>query len=242
MGATFLLRSGQAAVGETAFALRARGCVVVACADAAEAGVAAGDEAGLEVVVDDIAGDVVAAFDAGGCGEGAVALNEVVGRDASVAFKVVYILGEVCEELVLVLEEANEGVCRGEFLAGGKDVFGDGVKDAGVLAEEMYVKDFLRVGEAKMLQLGVEACVFGAEIGDAEAGGDTSTGENDDVAGRFEEGDSIVDRVVLRELLPLGEFTRDGKFEDWIICVIWQAVEERWRTYAKRRDEFSGGH
>ena len=71
---------------------------------------AARDPAGFEVVVDGGTGDFVGAFQAGGGGEGAVALDEVRGEDAGVGFDVVDVLGVVCEELGSVLEEADEGV------------------------------------------------------------------------------------------------------------------------------------
>ena len=97
-------------------------------------------------------------------------MDELVGLDPGVVFQVVDVLGEVGQELVLVLEELDEGVGGGELFAGGQDVFGDGVEDAGVLAEEADVEDFLRVAEAEVLELGVEAGFFGAEVGDAETG------------------------------------------------------------------------
>ena len=92
--------------------------------------------------------------------------------------KVVDVLGEVGEEFGFVLEEADEGVGRGEVLGGREDVLGDGVEDGRVFAEKGDVEDFLRVGKAEVGELGVEASFFGAEVGDAEAGGDLSRGLN----------------------------------------------------------------
>lgn len=88
------------------------------------------------------------------------------------AFDVVDVLGVVRKELALVLEEADEGVGWRETVRGWEDVFGDGVEDGGVFTEDRDVEDFLRVGEAKVFELGVKTCVFGAEVGDAEGGGD----------------------------------------------------------------------
>ena len=60
----------------------------------------------------------------------------------------------------------------GVSLRGGKDVFSDGVEDAGIFAEEVDVEDLLWVGKAEVLELGVETGVFRAEIGNAERRGD----------------------------------------------------------------------
>ena len=117
------------------------------------------------------------ALEARGGGEGAVALDEVGGEDAGVGFDVVDVLGVVGEELGAVLQQADEGVGGREGGGRGQDVFGDGVEDGGVFAEDADVEDFLRVREAEVLQLGVEAGGFGAEVGDAEGGGDLVLGE-----------------------------------------------------------------
>ena len=72
--------------------------------------IAARDATGFEVGVDCGAGDFVGAFETRGGGEGAVALDEMRGKDAGVGFDVVDVLSVVCEEFGSVLKEADEGV------------------------------------------------------------------------------------------------------------------------------------
>ena len=103
-------------------------------------------------------------------------MDEVGGEDAGVGFDVVDVLGIVCEKLGSVLQEADEGVGGREGRGRGQDVFGDGVEDGGVFAEDADGEDVLRIREAEVLELGVEAGGFGAEVGDAEGGGDLCWG------------------------------------------------------------------
>lgn len=134
--------------------------------------ITARDTAGFEIGVDCRTRDLVGAFETRGGGKGAVALDELRGQDAGMSLDIVDILGIVCEELGSVLQEADEGVSRREGRSRRKDVFGNGVEDGGVFAEDANVENFLRVREAEVLELGVEASGFGAEVGDAEGGRD----------------------------------------------------------------------
>ncbi len=67
----------------------------------------------------------MAAFDAGGGGEGAVALDEFVWGDAGFGFEVVDVLGVVGEEFAFGLEERDEGVRGREAVVVGEDVARD---------------------------------------------------------------------------------------------------------------------
>ena len=58
-------------------------------------------------------------------------------------------------------------MCGSVFFRGGENVFGDGVENGRVFAKEMDVEDFLWVRKTEMLESGVEACVFGTEIGNS---------------------------------------------------------------------------
>lgn len=130
-----------------------------------------------EVLMDARPGDVVAALDARGRGEGAVALDQFLRRYTRGGLEVVDVLREVGEEFALVLEQADECVGGGKPVAvGGEDVLGHGVEDRGVLPEERDVEHLLRVREAEMRELRVESGFLGAEIGDPQARGDAGAG------------------------------------------------------------------
>jgi uncharacterized protein with HEPN domain len=58
-----------------------------------------------------------------------VTLNQLFGKDSGMALKVINVLGEVCKQLVFVLQETNESVSWREFISRWKDVFGNRVKD-----------------------------------------------------------------------------------------------------------------
>ena len=130
-----------------------------------------------QVLMDSCAGDVVAALDACRRGEGAMTLDQFLRPDPRSGLEVVDVLREIGEEFALVLEQADECVGRGKPVAvGGEDVLGHGVEDRGVLTEERDVKDFLRVREPQMCELGVQTCFLGAEVWDPQAGGDAGAG------------------------------------------------------------------
>ena len=108
------------------------------------------DARGLEIVADGVPRHLMAAFDAGGGGEGAVALDQFVGPDAGGGLEVVDVLREVGQELAFFLEQRDEGVCGREAVAVREDVARDGVEDGWVLAEDLNVKDLLWVAEAEV--------------------------------------------------------------------------------------------
>ena len=140
-----------------------------------------------------------------------MALDELGGEDAGGGFEVVDVLGVVSQELAFGLEEGDEGVRGREAVVAGEDVARDRVEDGGVLAEDGDVEDFLRVVEPEVLELGVQAGALGAEVWDAQRGGDAGAREDDDVLGGLEELDSIVDRVVLGQLGALGQLAAEGE-------------------------------
>lgn len=55
-------------------------------------------------------------------------------------------------------------MCGRVFLAGGNDIFRDLVEDAGVLAKETNIEDFLRVGQPQPFQLRIQARAFRSKV------------------------------------------------------------------------------
>ena len=84
-----------------------------------------------------------------------MALYEVLGKYASMALEIIYILGEVREKLTFFLEKPDEGMSWGVFICGRKNIFGDRVKDGGILAEDGYIEYLLGITKTEMLQLRV---------------------------------------------------------------------------------------
>lgn len=106
--------------------------------------------------MDGRSGDVVAALDARGGGEGAMALDQFLRRYTRGGLEVVDVLREVGEEFALVLEQADECVGWGKPVAvGGEDVLGHRVEDRGILPEQRDVEHLLRVREPQVRELGV---------------------------------------------------------------------------------------
>jgi len=79
-------------------------------------------------------------------------LDNLLWKHAGICFDIVNVLGIVGKQLSLVLEQTDEGMSGGELLLIRKDILCNREEDAGVLAEEMDVKDLLRVTETKMLK------------------------------------------------------------------------------------------
>lgn len=79
-------------------------------------------------------------------------LDNLLWKHASICFDIINVLGIVGKQLSLVLEQTDEGMSGGELLLIRKDILRNREEDAGVLAEEMDVKDLLRVTETKMLK------------------------------------------------------------------------------------------
>ncbi|KAH6608563.1 hypothetical protein Trco_001909 [Trichoderma cornu-damae] len=189
-----------------------------------EAPGALGDLAGPDVREDVLAPDLVAALDAAGGAERAV----------------VNVLGVVGEELAALVEHGQELVGGRVPLGGRDDVLGDRVEDGRVLLEHVNVEDLLRVAQAQVLQLGVQAGPLGSEVGDAQGGGDAGAGDDDDVAALFDEADGIVHRVVARQLGPLGQLPRDGQREEAEVGIVGLAVEKGGRPDAESAEELLG--
>lgn len=98
----------------------------------------------------------------------------------------------------------DESVGRGEAIARRENVASNSVEVVRILSEDVNVKYFLRIAEAKMLQLGVETGILGSEIWDAKGGGNTSASEDYDIPGLLDEIYGIIDTVVQWKLDPLG--------------------------------------
>jgi len=113
--------------------------------------VTTGNSVGSDVREDHVAFDFVFALDAGGGGERAVALNQLLGENASETLEIVDILSVVGEQFSFLLKKMNEGVGGSEFIAVWNDVFSDRVEVRRIFSEEVDVEDFLWIVEAKML-------------------------------------------------------------------------------------------
>lgn len=80
-------------------------------------------------------------------------LNQFLSGNASMALQIVNILGEVGQELALVLKQLDERMSRRELAGRREYVLCNGVKDARVFPKETNVENFLRIAEPKVLQL-----------------------------------------------------------------------------------------
>lgn len=140
---------------------------------------------GSKVVEEFVPVDFETALPAGGCGPGAVALDELLGFYAGVALDIIDVLGVVGKELAIVLEEADEGM-GGSGLSDVRECLAcEGVENAavvlvslrwtargvsgfdlrelcqpGIFVKEVYVEHRLRIIETLLLELGIEACVL----------------------------------------------------------------------------------
>jgi hypothetical protein len=94
------------------------------------------------------------------------------------------------------VEHGDKLVRRCIAVYGGHDILGNRVEDGGILLKDVDVEYLLGIAEAEMLELGVETGALGAEVWNAERGGDASTGEKDDVGAPTDEVDGVVDGVV----------------------------------------------
>jgi len=80
-------------------------------------------------------------------------------------------LGEVREELVLVLEKADEAVGWRESVCSREYVLGYRVEYRRVFAEKMNIEHFLRITQAEIGELRIKSGVFGTKIRDSKTGG-----------------------------------------------------------------------
>jgi len=108
--------------------------------------------------------------------EAAVGLDDHVARQAGLALEAVDVLGEVLEQEALVVQQPDERVRNGRAVAPRGQLAGQGVEGARVLAEEVDVEDGLGVGEVEVGEIGIDARVGGAEVGDAGGRADAGAG------------------------------------------------------------------
>lgn len=81
-----------------------------------------------------------------------MALNELLRKDPRHRFNVVNILGVVCEQLALFLQETNESMSRREAICRRQNVLCNRVKDTWIFTKQLNIEDVLRVSEAKMFK------------------------------------------------------------------------------------------
>jgi hypothetical protein len=210
--------------------------------DVVDAALALGGLHGAHGGEDVLAGDVELALAAGGGGPGAVALDQLVLADAGVGLDVVDVLGVVGEQLVLVLQQADELVGRGPLLEVGHDVAGQLVKDARVVVEVVDVEDLLGLVVAHLAQARVEARVLGAEVGDAQAGGDAGAGDDHDVAAALEQAGGVVEVAVGVEARALVELAVDGEAEQLVEALVGRVVEEARDTHVEGGAQLARRH
>lgn len=139
-----------------------------------------------------------------------MALNKLGLGNAGLDLEVVNVLRVVGQELAALVQHGDELVGGRVAVGVGDNVLGDRVEDGGVLLEDVNVKDLLRVVEAEVLELGVEAGALGAEVRDAQRGGDARAGDEDNVVALADEVNGVINRVVVANLGALGELARDG--------------------------------
>lgn len=154
---------------------------------------------------------------------------------------IIDILRVVGEELALVLQQGDEGMSRRETLGLGQDVFGNGEEDGRVLLKDLDIEDLLGVVQAQVRELRVQTRAGGAEIGNAQGGGDAGAGEDDDVLGLLEQLDGVVDRVVLRQLGPLCKLPADSQDQEAPIGLIFLTFEAIGRAHSESSKKLLGG-
>lgn len=76
-----------------------------------------------------------------------------------------------------------------------------------VAVEVVDIKDVFRALKTTSSKLRVKSGVFGSKIRDAQTGGDASPSNDHDVLRLLKQRDSIINCVVLNELLSFPEFT-----------------------------------
>ena len=108
------------------------------------------DLAGLHVVKYGVAGDLVTTALAGGGGEGAMALDQLLLAYSGIRLNVVDVLRIVGQELALVLQHGDEGVGGGELLVIlRKYILRNRIEDRRVLSEYIDVEDLLGIVDVK---------------------------------------------------------------------------------------------
>ena len=127
---------------------------------------AARDLGDLDVLAHQVVGERRLALDAALVGEGAVGLDDEVVGDAGGALEAVDVLREELEEELLLREQADEDVRDGRVEVARVEVFGEDVEGLGILAEEDEVEDALGRGEVELGEVGVQAGLGRAEVGD----------------------------------------------------------------------------
>ena len=112
------------AVG-TSFSLHARSSIWLKPADAASTTC---HFASLDILIDLLALDFVFTLQARCGGKRAMTLNQLFRSNPGMALKVIYILGKVGEELILLLEQTDKSMCGRVATCRGQDVLRYGVE------------------------------------------------------------------------------------------------------------------
>ena len=177
-------------------------------------------------VEDVLAGHVVLALPARRRRPRAVALDQLLFPNTGVRLNVVDILGVVCKQLVLILQQPYELVRGRPFLEIWHDVASQLVEDARVLVEVVDVEHLLWLIVAHRSQARVEACVLGAKVRDAQAGRDAGASDDQDVLALLQQPGRVIDRLVLVETRALVQLTVDGEAKQLVEALIRGVVEE----------------
>jgi hypothetical protein len=90
--------------------------------------------------------------------------NHVI-RYAGFALQAVDVLREELQQQTLLVQKRDERVCNCRSVFPRVQLLRQGVERLGVIAEVGYVEDGLGVGQFEAREVGVETCVFGAEVG-----------------------------------------------------------------------------
>lgn len=100
-------------------------------------------------------------------GEAAVRFNDDIIWYTGLAFQTVDVLREEPEELALLVQERDKGMRDCRPVPARIQFVCEGVEGERVLAKIGNVEDGFGVGKVEARKVGVEACVWGAEVGNA---------------------------------------------------------------------------
>lgn len=105
-------------------------------------------------------------------GKTAVGFYDHVTRHASLTLEAVNVLGEQLQEDALLVQQTDERVRDGGAILARVQFLGKSVEGQRIVAEIGNVEDGLGVWQAQASEVGVQACVWAAEVGDAGRGAD----------------------------------------------------------------------
>jgi hypothetical protein len=97
------------------------------------------------MIHDLIPGNFMHTFHARGRSERSMALDQVLRENACIGLHVVDILGEVGQQLALVLKKPDESMSWGKPLFGWEYILSNRIEDARIFTKEINIKDFLRI-------------------------------------------------------------------------------------------------